>query len=98
MKKIVLGVVLIMGGLTACSNNKQNTLSQSDIQAKVDSIVGGRMAELNKQSVEDLENRMAIEVKAKADSIVAARNNPDTNKVKKAEQIKVKIEKPVVRK
>ena len=98
MKKIVLGVVLIIGGLTACSDNKQHTLSQSDIQAKVDSIVGSRMADLNKQSVEDLENRMAIDVKAKADSIIAARTNPDTNKVKKSEQVKVKIEKPVIKK
>jgi len=52
---------------------KQKTMTESDIQAKVDSLVGVKMEELNMRYMEDLEKRMAIEVKVKADSIVAAR-------------------------
>ena len=62
-----LGVLLFAG-----CKEKNTELSPSAIQAKVDSLVGIRMEELNNQAMDDLDRRMSIEVKAKADSIVAA--------------------------
>ncbi|XZF16079.1 hypothetical protein ACTHGU_08065 [Chitinophagaceae bacterium MMS25-I14] len=45
-------------------------MSESEMHAKVDSIVGSKIEEMNRQAMEDLDHRLAIEVKAKADSIV----------------------------
>lgn len=58
--------------LTSCSD-RQKALTQSEINAKVDSLVGVKVQELARQSAEDLDRRMSIEVKAKADSIVQVR-------------------------
>lgn len=57
--------------LASCAA-EEHKYSQSEIDAKVDSLVGIKMEEINKQAMEDLDRRMAIEVKAKADSIVQA--------------------------
>ncbi|MEO6833977.1 MAG: hypothetical protein ABI378_14925 [Chitinophagaceae bacterium] len=57
----------------ASCNNKTEQHNDSYIRAKVDSIVGSRLQEMNAKSMEDLDQRMTIEVKAKADSIIAAR-------------------------
>lgn len=57
--------------LAACSQNPEHT--DSFVHAKVDSIVGSRMEEINRKAMEDLDQRMTIEVKQKADSIIAAR-------------------------
>ena len=73
-------VIATVVALSACSSKKE-TFNESTIDARADSIVGIKMEELNKQSMEDLDQRMAIEVKAKADSIVAARTGKiDTTK------------------
>lgn len=72
MKKL-LPVVLL---LAACNQN--NGHNDSYVNAQVDSIVGARMEEINRQAMEDLDHRMAIEVKQKADSIIAARRTGDT--------------------
>ena len=82
MKKIVLGIMLISVAFVSCEN-KQAMLTRSSINAKVDSLVGARMEEINRQAMDDLDHRIAIEVKAKADSIVQARTNPTANSVKK---------------
>jgi hypothetical protein len=58
--------------MAACSTQEGKKMSQNEINAKVDSIVGTRIEELNNQAMEDLDRRMSIEVKAKADSIVQA--------------------------
>ncbi len=58
--------------LTACGEGR-NPLSESAVNAKIDSLVGERTKGLIQQSEEDLDRRLSIEVKAKADSIVAAR-------------------------
>lgn len=50
----------------------QNSISESERDAKIDSLVGVRMQEITRQATEDLDRRKAIEIKAKADSIVAA--------------------------
>ena len=61
----------------SCANNAPAGMSDADINAKADSIVGTRLDELNQQANEDLDRRMAIEVKPKADSMVEARkSNP----------------------
>ena len=58
-------------GLSACQQ-KEHVMTESERQAKVDSLVGTKMEEINRLAMEDLDHRMSIEVKAKADSIVAA--------------------------
>ncbi len=55
----------------ACSPSSPS-LNQNEIDARVDSLVGVRMESLQREAMEDLDRRIAIEVKAKADSIVAA--------------------------
>lgn len=66
--------VLIASSLTLVScAEKEHTFKQSEIDAKIDSLVALRIAELNRRAMDDLEDRIAIEVKAKADSILAAR-------------------------
>lgn len=71
MKKGYFFAVITTIVFTACAQ-KEKAISQSEIQAKVDSIVGTKIGEINRQAMEDLDRRMTIEVKAKADSIVAA--------------------------
>jgi hypothetical protein len=68
MKKLLPITALL---LAACSQNNEHT--DSFVHAKVDSIVGARMNEINQQAMDDLDKRMTIEVKQKADSIIAAR-------------------------
>jgi hypothetical protein len=69
--KYLLPVSIIM--LLAVSCNNKAKQSDSEIDAKVDSIVGARMEEINRRAMEDLDQRMTIEVKEKADSIIKAR-------------------------
>jgi hypothetical protein len=63
--------------LASCSDRKKE-LTQTEIKAKVDSLVGVKLQDLARQSAEDLDRRMSIEIKAKADSIVAARTTGAT--------------------
>lgn len=70
MKNLLLFAILTLF-LGACSQKVEQ--SDSDVDAKVDSIVGSRMEEINTRAMEDLDQRMTIEVKAKADSIINAR-------------------------
>lgn len=76
MKKVAILVIALGFLVASCTDSKQKSLTQSAIHAKVDSMVGARMDEINRQAMEDLDHRIAIEVKAKADSIVAARMHP----------------------
>ena len=59
--------------LASCGGQKENNNDETSIHARADSIVGTRMQEINQRAMDDLEKRMTIEVKAKADSIVAVR-------------------------
>ena len=95
IKSIVLcGFCLIVLG--ACKNDKQKALTESMMHAKTDSIVGVKMQELNQQSMEDLDHRMAIEVKAKADSIVAAKTGKTDTNNKKQPQVKINKQMPII--
>lgn len=69
MRKVVLAIGLSSIIFSACQE-KQKTLTPKEIKAKADSIIATRVEYLNKQAAEDLDRRSAIEVKAKADSIV----------------------------
>lgn len=73
MKKGYLFAIIVSIAFASCAQ-KEKAISQSEIQAKVDSIVGTKIGDINRQAMEDLDRRMTIEVKAKADSIVAAAN------------------------
>jgi hypothetical protein len=74
MSKWMFGLVLLPLLLTACQA-KQERMKQSQRNAIVDSIIGSKMQEVNRQAMEDLDRRMAIEVKAKADSIVLSKQD-----------------------
>ncbi len=53
-------------------DSKQKAITESEKKAKVDSLVGTKLDEINRQAMDDRDRRISIEVKAKADSIVAA--------------------------
>lgn len=74
MKKLLFPAIAAMVMFTACQQEVAPGMTENEMQAKVDSIVGTRLDELNRQATEDLDRRVAIEVKPKADSIVAARD------------------------
>lgn len=67
-------LLLIAGTITllASCQAEQKPMTQNEIDAKVDSLVGIKIEELNRQAMEDFDRRKTIEVKAKADSIVEA--------------------------
>lgn len=58
--------------LAACGDKAATNTAASD-QAIIDSMVAQRLDEINTKAMEDLDYRMSIEVKQKADSIVAQR-------------------------
>lgn len=64
--------------LAGCSGGSKKTLSKAAINARIDSTVAAKMMVIDSQASEDLDSRMSIEVKAKADSIIAARKLADT--------------------
>jgi len=77
--------MILVLGTSACSS-KRKSFKASAVHAQIDSIVGVKTEELSRQSMEDLDRRISIEVKAKADSIVNARyktQHPDTTSQKK---------------
>lgn len=73
MKKVLFPAVIAALLFAACNNNSAPAMDENAVQAKVDSIVGERLDDLNEEAQEDLDRRIAIEVKPKADSIVEAR-------------------------
>ncbi len=58
-------------GLASCQP-KEEVIDASRQNAMIDSLIAIKMEELNQQAMDDLDRRKSIEVKAKADSIVAA--------------------------
>ena len=47
-------------------------MTKQEMNAKTDSIVASKTADMDREAAEDLDRRKSIEVKAKADSIVNA--------------------------
>jgi hypothetical protein len=75
MNNGIFGLLLLSLFLTACQAREKG-MKESEREAIIDSIVGMRVEEVNRQAMEDLDRRMSIDVKAKADSIVLSRQNP----------------------
>ncbi len=71
MKKLVLICAGVVATMASCGN-KETGMTENEKNAKIDSLVGVRTEEVMQQSSEDLDRRMTIEVKQKADSIVEA--------------------------
>lgn len=74
MKKLVFPVIAATFLFASCAEQKPG-MTDNEMKAKADSIVGSKQPELLQQADEDLQNRAAAEVKAKADSIVTAVKN-----------------------
>ena len=73
MKKLIFPAIAAVVFFASCQGNSAPTLSINDINFKADSIVAEKQEGLLNEANEDLDRRMAIEVKPKADSIVAAK-------------------------
>ncbi|RYD56532.1 MAG: hypothetical protein EOP56_12625 [Sphingobacteriales bacterium] len=56
--------------LFSCKAEPQKALTPAEIKAKTDSIVAVRAVDVRSQADEDLDRRMSIEVKVKADSLM----------------------------
>jgi len=83
--KLILKLLLALTiGFGACTREKDRILTPIEVKAKVDSLTAVKVAAIKQQAKEDLDVRIAIEVKPKADSIVEARRHPrkDTTKAK----------------
>ena len=72
MKKNIVALLLISLAVASCNKDPQ-PLSKKEIQQKIDSITTSRIKEMDERSKKDLEVRITIEVKVKADSILNAR-------------------------
>lgn len=75
MKRYPLFIICLFITATAC-NTKVKKVSEKEIAARADSIIKNSVPAIDSQAMDDLEKRVTIEVKAKADSIVAARKQP----------------------
>jgi len=75
MRKIIL-VIGLIGIVMASCNKEPHPLTKTEINQKVDSLTAARIKELDIQAQKDLEYRITIEVKVKADSIVNAKMQP----------------------
>ncbi len=73
MMRYVLSVFIFL--LLLSCRSETTAISESRRDAVVDSLVGVRMQEVVLHATEDLDRRRSIEVKAKADSIIAAQND-----------------------
>lgn len=69
--KVLLPALLFLS-LAACQPEPE-VHDEAWMKARVDSIVGSRMEEINRQAEEDLDQRKSIVVRQKVDSIIAAR-------------------------
>ncbi len=70
-----INIIILFSLIFVSCNKTTPILSKKEINKKVDSIVNIRIKEIDKESERDLEHRIKIELKVKADSIINARNN-----------------------
>jgi len=73
MTKMPLGLSITLMIFLASCQADQKSISESQRDAMIDSVVATKTEEISRQASEDLDRRRSIEVKAKADSILAAR-------------------------
>ena len=77
MRKIIIALSIISISWASCTKEKgPQVLTKQQIRKQVDSIMTERNKDLEQQGKKDLQSRLKIEVKVKADSIVTARLNP----------------------
>lgn len=69
MKVRVYILLAGMGLLVSCAAQEQKALSQGEINAKVDSILVIKKEEVARLAEDDLDRRITIDVKVKADSL-----------------------------
>lgn len=69
MKCLFIPSVLLVFSLASC-RTKQEYFTEEQLLKKSDSLTAIRFGELQKQAAEDLDHRIAIEVKPKVDSIL----------------------------
>lgn len=72
MKKLIIPVAVLAITFAACQGDAGTSMTDEQINAKADSIVGEQLDDLNREANEDLDRRMSIDVKLMADSIVEA--------------------------
>jgi hypothetical protein len=70
MNKIVLVLSILAISCISCNKVKPVPLTKEQIQQRIDSITIMRLHEVDERAQKDLEHRIKIEVKIKADSIL----------------------------
>ena len=91
MRKIIAVMSLAAISWTSCTKDKgPQVLTKKEIKQQVDSIMALRNKDLNEEGQKDLQSRLKIEVKVKADSIIQARLNPPKPAANTAAQPDVK--------
>jgi len=72
MNKVILALSTCMVLLASCEKEVKKSLTKEEIQEQIDSLTAKRIQEVDNQAQKELEYRMKIEVKIKADSIKQA--------------------------
>lgn len=75
MNKIVPIVFVGLALTISCNKEVRKELSKEEIQKRIDSISHEKLLEVEEQAQKELEYRIKIEVKVKADSIREAMSN-----------------------
>ena len=76
MKKLLIALMIVSVGMASCSKEQKpltKKQEQAIVKASVDSIMTARNKVIDSQAKVDLDHRIAIEVKVKADSILFAK-------------------------
>jgi hypothetical protein len=73
MNRLVVAAVILSFSFASCNKEVPEELTKEQIKYQVDSISAARIKEMDVRAQKDLDYRMKIEVKAKADSILNAR-------------------------
>ncbi len=95
MRKILLAAAVIGSCLASCSKEVP-PLSRQEMNQKIDSIIKASTEESDARARLDLDRRMKIEVKVKADSILNARLHPNAA-VKPAPSIRPTVPMPIIK-
>ena len=82
MKRTLLALVILAFGFASC-NKEPQLPTKAQINQKIDSLTTVRIKESDEQAQRDLQHRIEIEVKVKADSIVSANAKRATDSLNK---------------
>jgi hypothetical protein len=70
MNKILLAFTIASLFFTSCDKEQAKPLTKEQIQQQIDSVTKLRIQQVDQLAQKDLEHRIKIEVKVKADSIL----------------------------